>query len=148
LDRDNKAPFREDVLTNAEEQAFGLLTTWDLFRLVRSYLKLQWKNQYIKDLFYLSGRIEPIPKHYEFIGVVEHFWQKAGAVGMRIEASMLRLGDRIAFELPVEFEEQRVESLQVDKNPVSQAETGMLAGIQTLLHKEHLKKGTRVFRLM
>ena len=57
-------------------------------------------------------------------------------------------GDRIAFELPVEFEEQDVESLQVDKNSISQAEIGMLAGIQTSLRKGQLKKGTRVFRLV
>jgi hypothetical protein len=103
LDRDNKAPFREDVLTNAEEQAF----------------------EYVKELFYLSGRIEPIPKHYEFIGVVERFWERVDAVGVRMEASILTRGDRIAFKLPVEFEEQAVQSLQ----------------------KEQLKKGTRVFRL-
>jgi hypothetical protein len=148
LDRNNASPFREDVLTNAQEQRFGLLTTWDLFKLVRSYRKHGWKHEYIKDLFYQSGRIEPIPKHYEFIGVVEHFWEKAGAVGVRIKTSVLRRGDRIAFELPVEFEEQDVESLQVDNKQVSQAETGMLAGIQTSLHKGQLKQGTRVFRLM
>lgn len=81
LDREHKAPFREDVLTNAQEQGFGLLTTWDLFRLARSYLKLGWKHAHIQALFYQNGRIEPIPKHYEFIGVVERFWEKAGAVG-------------------------------------------------------------------
>jgi hypothetical protein len=135
-------------LTNAQEQGFGLLTTWDLFRLAHSYLKLGWKHEHIQALFYQNGRIEPIPKHYEFIGVVERFWEKVGAVGVRIEAAMLRVGNRIAFELPVEFEEQCVESLQVDKNPVSQAEVGMLAGIQTSLHKGQLKKGTRVFRPM
>ena len=135
-------------MTNAQAQEFGLLTTWDLFRLVRSYLKLHWKHEYIKDLFYVSGRIEPTPKHYEFIGVMERFWERVGVVGVRIETSILTRGDRIAFELPIEFEEQEVTSLQVDKNPVSQAETGMLAGIQTFLHKEQLKKGTRVFRLM
>ena len=96
---------------------------------------------------YQSGRIEPVPQHYELIGVVEHFWEHAGAAGVRIGASVLRPVDRIAFELPVEFEEQAVQSLQVNKNPVFQVETGMLAGIQTSLHKEQLKKGTRVFRL-
>jgi hypothetical protein len=148
LDRENKAPFREDVLTNAQGQGFGLLTTWDLFKLARSYLKLGWKHDYIQALFYQSGRIEPVPKHYEFIGVVEHFWEKVGVVGVRIEASILMRGDRIAFELPVEFEEQEVESLQADKNPIFQAEIGMLAGIQTSLQKGQLKKGTRVFRLV
>ena len=61
LDREHKAPFREDVLTNAQEQGFGLLTTWDLFRLARSYLKLGWKHEHIQALFYQNGRIEPSP---------------------------------------------------------------------------------------
>ncbi|MFQ5882745.1 MAG: hypothetical protein ACE5I9_09795 [Candidatus Methylomirabilales bacterium] len=148
LDRENKAPFREDILTNAKEQKFGLLTTWDLFRLTRSYLKNGWKHEYIKGLFYQSGRIDPVPKHYEFIGVVEHFWEKAEAVGVRIEMAALRKGDRIAFELPVEFEEQTVESLQVDKKPVDQAEIGMLAGILTNLTREQAKKRIRVFRVI
>jgi hypothetical protein len=92
LDRDNKPPFREDVLTNAQEQEFGLLTTWDLFRLARSYLRNGWKHEHIKDLFYQSGRSEPIPRHYAFIGVVEHFWEKVSAVGVRIKTSVLRQG--------------------------------------------------------
>jgi hypothetical protein len=87
-------------------------------------------------------------KHYRFIGVVERFWEKGGCCRGAYRGSSVETGDRIAFELPVEFEEQCVESLQVDKNPVSQAEVGMLAGIQTLLRKGQLKKGTRVFRLM
>jgi len=147
LDRENKAPFREDILTNAQEQEFGLLTTWDLFRLTRSYIKNCWKPEHIKTLFYQSGRIDPVPRHYEFVGVLEHFWERSGAVGVRIEAAEVRHGYRIAFELPVEFEEQAVESLQVDKHPVVQAEIGMLAGIETHLTKEQAKKGVRVFRL-
>lgn len=147
LDRENKAPFREDILINAEEQKFGLLTTWDLHCLTRNYLKHGWKHEHIKPLFYQSGRIEPVPKHYEFIGVVEHLWEKAGAVGVLIKAAELKRGDRIAFELPVEFEEQVVESLQVDKQAVPQAAIGTLAGIKTHLTKEQAKKGIRVFRV-
>ena len=118
LDRDNKIPFREDIVTNAQEQGFGLLTTWDLFRLVRSYLKNGWQHEQVKTLFYQSGRTEPVPNHYEFVGIVEHFWEKAEAIGVRIEAAELKQGDRIAFELPVEFEEQNVEFLQVDKQQI------------------------------
>lgn len=82
------------------------------------------------------------------VGTIEHFWEKAEAVGVRIKASHLQCGARIAFEFPVEFEEQDVMSLQVERNPVGQAEIGMLAGIKTHLNKEHLKKNTRVFRLV
>lgn len=147
LDRDNKAPFREDILTNAQEQDFGLLTTWDLFRLVRSYLNNGWQHEQVKTLFYQSGQIEPVPIHYEFVGIVEHFWEKAEAIGVQIEAAELKQGDRIAFELPIEFEEQNVESLQVDKQQREKAEIGMLAGIKTKFTKERVKKGVRVFRL-
>ncbi|MBW4501383.1 MAG: hypothetical protein KME57_17930 [Scytonema hyalinum WJT4-NPBG1] len=148
LDRENENPFREDNLINAQEHGFGLLTTWDLFRLTRSYLKNRWKHEHIKPLFYQKGRIQPVPKHYEFIGTVQRFIPKIGVVGVQIEAANLKHGDRIAFELTVEFEEQEVESLEVDNQPVAQAEIGMLAGIKTHLTKQQLKEKVRVFRLV
>jgi len=37
FDRENNFVFRDDILANANEQGFGLLTTWDLFRLARSF---------------------------------------------------------------------------------------------------------------
>ena len=76
---------------------------------------------------------------------MEHFWPKVSAVGVRVQESELNLGDRIAFEFPVEFEEQHVESLQVDREPVEQVEIGQLAGIETHLTKDQVKKGVRVF---
>ena len=148
LDRENGSPFREEILTNALDQKFGLLTTWDLFRLARSYLKNHWRPEHIKGLFYQSGRIDPVPSHYEFVGVTQHFWEKPGAIGVKIESSEIRQGDRIAFELPVEFEEQDVDSLQIDNSPVDIAEAGSLAGIKTHLTKEQARKGVRVFRLI
>src|ERR1035441_6645432 len=32
----NQSPFSDDVLTNAQENEFGVMTTWDLYRLVRT----------------------------------------------------------------------------------------------------------------
>jgi hypothetical protein len=101
----------------------------------------------MQPLFYQNGRIEPIPIHYELVGFVEHFWPKAGATSVRIEKLPLGQGDRIAFELPVEFEEQIVNSLQVDREPVEQVGVGQLAGIETHLTKEQAKRGIRVFRV-
>jgi hypothetical protein len=147
LERDNRNCFREDIIINAEEHGFGLLTTWDLFRLTRSYLKNGWNHQNIKPLFYQHGRIDAVPRHYEFVGEVEDFWEKVKAVGVRLKASELKVGDRIAFELPVEFEEQDVESLQVEKEIVSIAKLGNLAGILTHFTKDQARKGVRVFRV-
>lgn len=147
LERENRNTFSKDVLTNAEDQGFGLLTTWDLFRLLRGYLKNGWRHDHIRPLFYQSGRIEPVPSHYELIGVIEHFWERPGALGVRVEAAEIKHGDHIAFELPSEFEEQVVDSLQVEDEPVTKAQVGALAGIKTQLAKKQAKKGVRVFRL-
>lgn len=148
LDRNNESLFSKDVLTNAQEHKFGLMTSWDLWRLVRSFRKNSWNHDQIRDLFYRDGRILPVPAHYEPVGKIEHFWEKAGAVGVRIEEAELRRGDRIAFELPVEFEEETIESLQIDGQPVARAGAGDPVGIQTHLSKEQARKGTRVFRVV
>jgi len=147
LDRDNNLPFRKDILTNAEEHQFGLITTWDLYRLIRSYIKLGWKHEHIKSLFYQVGRISPVPNHYEYIGTIEHFWPKASVVGVNIEEHELSIGDTIAFEFPIEFEEQKIRSLQVDKATVEKSNVGDLAGIQTHLTKEQARKKIRVYRI-
>jgi len=63
----------------------------------------------------------------------------------KIEENEIRLGDRISFELPIEFEEQNVESLQIDGEAVDLALPGKTAGIKTNLTKEQAKKGVRVF---
>jgi hypothetical protein len=148
LDRDNENSFREDVLTTAGQQDIGLMTAWDLYRLLRSCLKNSWQPEHVKPLFYKSGRISPVPEHYEFVGITERFIERLGVIGVRIVTEKIEQGDRIAFELPVEFQEQNIESLQVDGEPVDKAEESLLAGIKTSLAKEQARKGIRVFRLI
>ncbi len=147
LDRQNKEPFRREILDNAQEHGFGLLTTWDLYRLTRSYLTNRWKPEHVKSLFYETGRIDPVPKHYEFVGLVEHFWEEVGVLSVPIEASGLKPGDRIAYELPSEFKEQDIESLEAEKKKIAQAGIGVTVGIKTVLTKHEAKKGVRVFKL-
>ena len=144
LERDE--PFRDDILVNARDK-FGLLTTWDLFRLLRSFVKNDWEHEQVRELFYQDGRIQPVPTHYSMIGVVEKFYKKVPAVIVPIETGQVQMGDRIAFELPVEFYEQTVDSLQLNDNAVDQVTHGEVAGIRTDLSSEQLKPGIRVFRI-
>ncbi len=146
LERNNSSLFSEDVLVNAEDQGFGLMTTWDLFRLVRSYLKNGWAHDAVRPLFYANGRVSPVPAHYQLIGVVREKWPKVGAVGVSVDSGSIRVGDRVAFELPVEYEEQEVISLQVEKQAVDEVGPGTLAGIQAGLLSS-LSKGARVYRV-
>lgn len=140
-------PFNPDVLESSEAGDYGLLTTWNLYKLTRNYQKLGWSHEQISNLFYQNGFLEPIPSHYQLAGVVENFWEKVGVVGVRITETQLSQNDQIAFELPVEFEEQKITSLQVEREPVEHANIGVLAGILTNLSKNQLRKGTRVFRV-
>jgi hypothetical protein len=91
LDR-NQSPFTGDVIACAVDQGLGLLTTWDLFRLVRNLLRLGWKAEHVQALFYAPGRIDAIPANYEFTGEVEHYWERAGVVGIRISAARPAFG--------------------------------------------------------
>ncbi len=148
LDRDNNLPFRQEMLDASEEQKIGLLTTWDLHRLAKSFIQNKWKHEDIKDLFYQVGRVNILPNHYEFIGTIQRFIEKKGIVGIQIEASSLKFGDRIAFELPVVFEEQECESLEFESNPIEFAEIGMLIGTKTKLSKEDARIGVCVYKII
>ena len=147
LDRDNEMPFRQEILDVATEQKIGLLTAWDLHRLARSFIKNNWKFEYIHDLFYQTGRIQPIPTHYEYVGTINRYIEEINVLGIQVEQNTFRKGNRIAFELPVSFEEQDCNSLQFENNEIFQAQLGMLVGIKTHLTKEQVKLGTRVFKI-
>lgn len=147
LDRENVKPFREVVVTAATKQDVGLMTAWDLFRLARSFPANKWTHKQVKDIFYQSGRISPLPNHYRFLGTIDHFWEEAGALSVKIENGVLKKGDMIAFELPVEFVEQSAESLQLNGLPVEEVSHGSIVGIETTLRKDQARKGARVYRI-
>jgi len=73
LERENHKVFRDLILETASEQHLGLMTTFDLYRLIRNFLKLDWKHKNIKDLFLQSGRISIVPSHYQYVGIIENY---------------------------------------------------------------------------
>lgn len=147
IERNNKNIFRDEIITNVQKHDIGLLTTWDLYKLARGFIKNGWKSENIKPLLYENGRIHPIPENYELIGTIENFWENVGAISISLEDE-LRHGDRISFELPVDYEEQIVDSIHLNDAQVESAEEGTLVGIKTTLGKDQAKKGVRVFRVL
>lgn len=142
-------PFSDDVLTIAKDTSsgFALLTTWNLYKLVRNFIKHGWNHSQVADLFYQYGFIEAVPLHYSYIGTAERILQDISVVGVKIEQGTLKLGDRIAFELDVEFVEQDIQSMQFENKRIETAEVGQLVGITTHFTKEQLRKKPRVFRV-
>jgi hypothetical protein len=63
LQRENQSPFRDVILENARQHNFGVMTTWDLYRLARGAGRNEWVPATLIPLFYQHARISPIPPH-------------------------------------------------------------------------------------
>jgi hypothetical protein len=146
LKRQHSNVFQEDVVTSAETYGVGLLTAWDLFRLARSKLRYDWQREQVVEIFYKHGLIESIPTHYRLVGTVDRLYEEAGAVIVDL-TGQINKGDTLAYELPIEFEEEAIASIHLNDAEVEQAGSGDKVGIKTALSKEQAKSGVRVFRV-
>lgn len=145
LERENNMPFRNEILLNAEQLNLGLLTGWDLFRLVRGFIQNKWIPDQVTPLFYQIGRIFPIPIHYAYIGKIKQIWKSAFSV--EIERDEIRVGERIAIEFPVDFDEQDVISLWINNESVNIASANCEVGIQRRESLPRVRCGMPVYRI-
>jgi hypothetical protein len=135
------------VLENAVHQKFAAVTGFDLYRLVVNKQNLGWPEEAVRPLLYKNGRVSIIPLHYELVGKVDHFYEKAGVVAIAVECSGFSLGDRLAFELPIEFKEEAADSIQLEDQPVELALPGQRVGVKTSLTKAEARNRLRVYRV-
>ena len=144
---DRNEAFQGDAILTAEENEIGLITTFDLYKIVRSFMQNKWTHENVKDIFYKNGKIEPAPTNYEYIGYVNTYWEEQKSLSIIIENNEIRINDRIAFDLPTIFIEQDLTSMQLDDKQVEGAMKGQEIGILTNLNKVEAKKGVRVFKV-
>jgi hypothetical protein len=143
LDRENKMPFRQEILDHAAISHLGLLTTWDLFRIIRNVQRHAWRVEDVQLLLYKPGRIEVVPSHYHYAGTVAKVW--TDKFGVVIEQAQVAVGDTVAVEFPVEFEEVYVPSLQVMDKAVQAAGPNDPTGLLWPADRPKLREGQRVF---
>lgn len=143
LDRDNAMPFRQELIDAAIPHKLGLLTAWDLYRLVRNTIKHGWSREHVKPLFYQPGRIQVVPTHYHFLGTVDKVW--TGRFGIVIQEGQLQLGDEIAVEFPIEFEQGPVTSMHVSGKDVETAKADDQLGLLWPADNPRLREGMRVY---
>ncbi|MBV8610222.1 MAG: hypothetical protein JO034_22525, partial [Singulisphaera sp.] len=153
LERDNKNVFTEIQISDALSNETGLMTTWDLFRLIRGMERWGWDPRSIQDVFYQKGRIGLRPGHYQPLGKIAHFYEKV-KVGDRErsvasiqldEGLALRVGETVGYVYPDRFEEETVGSLQVERRDVQEAEPGQKAGYITRMARSDLPDGMKVY---
>lgn len=147
LERDNKMPFRQEILKAATELKVGLITGWDLYRLVRSHLRYNWKVENVQPILYRIGRIDPVPDHYQPVGVIAKVWTEAKVLSIEVNGVDFKTGDRISIEFPIEFEELVVTSLEIGKKAVRVATVGKRVGVKIQTWIESVRPGYRVFKV-
>lgn len=74
--------------------------------------------------------MEPIPTHYERLGVVERTAPNLGVIGIKVESEQLNVGDRMAVISEDSYTEFAVDSLEKNKTAVSTAKVGDLVGVK------------------
>jgi hypothetical protein len=137
----NPNPIRPEMLADAVENKYGHLSSWDLLSILRNSRKLGWPTSATLDIFYRTGRIDPVPSHYLPVGVVEHRWKDAFRLVPAIDLSR---GQRLAVQINETFEEVNA-MLQVNGVDVRRVTAGTRCGVAFAECSDRLRVGDRVF---
>lgn len=143
-DRDQKA-YRDEIIENAKQTRLGLMTTWDLFRILKNADMLGWPPTVVQPIFYRVRLIEPVPEHCKAVGKVVKAWRHAFGTAPTVSISV---GDRLAVEVGDTFLESNIESLQVDDQTVQTAPAGSRCGLRLCNCSANLREGARVFLIV
>ncbi|NQE44618.1 hypothetical protein C5S31_01175 [ANME-1 cluster archaeon GoMg2] len=144
VERDNQNIFTVQQIEDAKHHDITILTTWDLFLLIRGRMKWGWDPKAIQELFYKSGRMPRLPTIYKPIGEIVKYWEKPCVVGVQISENKLHKGEQIGYVTPDAYLEEEALSLQVENQEVEEVFPGQLVGIKTKYPKNLLRNGTIV----
>jgi hypothetical protein len=145
LERDHQNAFTQQQVEDAAQNGTALMTTWDLFRLVRGMTQWAWPPQAVRDVLYGVGRLPAYPSHYRQVGTVAHYWTDKSVVSIDVTAEGLKVGGRVGYLLADGFFEEEVGSLQVSHSAVQEAPPGKRVGMKTKLGRREIPVGTAAF---
>jgi putative protease len=78
------------------------------------------------------------------VGRVTHYWAKIGVAGIEITAGEIRVGDTIRFKGHTTDFTQRLDSMQVEHDPVTVARAGDSVGLKVA---DHVRDHDEVFKV-
>jgi hypothetical protein len=123
-----------------------LVTTADLMRLVLGVEEYGWDAQRIKRSLSMPGRCGEQPPNCEVAGIVHHFYSNVQVVSVDVSPNVtIQNGDKVIFCLADRYFSQVVESMQINRYPVTAAHGGQRVGIKTPLHRSDLVIGSMLF---
>lgn len=91
----------------------------------------------------VPARPEPLPGE-EFVGVVTHYYGHLSVAAIRIEAGSLRVGDTIRILGHTSDFRQRIDSMQLDHQPVTEAGKRQEIGLKVV---QHARENDAVYRV-
>ena len=80
----------------------------------------------------------------EEIGTVVKFFAKPGVAAIEVTGDQLRVGDSLHFKGHTTDFEEKIASMQVEKEAIEVAERGSLVGIKV---KDRVREGDKVFKV-
>ena len=80
----------------------------------------------------------------EEVGTVVKFFAQPSVAAIEITSGELRVGDTVHFKGHTTDFEEKVASIQVEKEAIEVAETGFLVGIKV---KDRVREGDKVFKV-
>jgi len=80
----------------------------------------------------------------QMIGRVTHYWSKIGVAGIEITGGELRVGDTIRFKGHTTDLTEKLESIQVDHQPVAVARVGDSVALKVT---DHVREHDEVFKV-
>jgi putative protease len=82
-------------------------------------------------------------EHKVYIGVVEKYYPRIGVAEVKVETGELKVGDTVhIIGKKTGLVRQRVESMQIDRQPVSHVKAPTRIGLKV---KERVREGDKVF---
>jgi len=88
---------------------------------------------------------EAIQKEEKLIGKVTHFFNKIGVAVLELTKDSLKVGETIHFKGGERDFEQKVESMQIEHNEVSEAKKGESFGLKV---EQAVREGDQVFKVL
>ena len=142
LKRTNKDLYDPAIEGHLVEQNVGVMSTWDLFKLLRSYRRCGWNHSEVREIFESLGRLRPIPPGFSELGPIGHVWKQSDAFGVVLTSGSVSVGDRYLVEASDGVWEGVVESLQVGDSSVETAVAGNEVGLKGSLDISRVREGS------
>jgi len=137
--------FAQQQEKDAKSNDITILTSWDLFLLIKGAIKWGWDHKIIREFFYQAGRTSRVPSIYKPLGKVVRYYDKKGVIEIEIAENELHKGQHIGYITPTGYLEETVSSLQVKGQDVKEATPSQIADIKTKYDKNLLRKGSTVY---